>query len=617
MPRRFLLLLPLLLLGAGSARQAGAQVADSTQNQRFRLAESYIRAGQYEHAITLLTDLYRARPDAYVFYDRLKRSYESLKRYREAIALVDEQIARNRVPIHVAEKARLLHLSGSEEEARRTFEEAIAMNPRDAATYVVVYQAMLQLRLIQRAIETLERGREAIGTSARFEADLAGLYSMNGQHTRAAEEYVALLKRDANQLAFVRARLNRIADDPAALREVVSLMAREVRRDPTVRPLRELLAWLYLESGSYMEALNAFRALDRLGDQDGRALFNFAQQAADAGAFEAAAEAYTELLSRYPDAVVVPDAQYGLGSMYQAWGARAGAMPEGASSGASRYYARAMDAYRTYLRRHPRHGLAPNARYQMAWIQWHVDRVLPDAEQTLRELVREHPNHPIAAEASLDLGVLAMEDGRLGEARSAFSRIVDQGGRSEVVERARYELALSHLYTGDVATALTVASAVNRNTSMDIANDAIELRLLLQENKGPDSLNSVLREYGHALYLERTRETDRALAAVDALLRQNANHPIADDARFKRGQLLESLGDFAAAVAAFAEFPMLHPRSPLADRALFRAAEIHASRLGDDDQALKLYNRLLAEYPGSILASETRLRIRRLRGDGV
>ena len=73
----------------------------------------------------------------------------------------------------------------------------------------------------------------------------------------------------------------------------------------------------------------------------------------------------------------------------------------------------------------------------------------------------------------------------------------------------------------------------------------------------------------------------------------------------------------ADAVAALLEFPLVHPDSYLADRALMAAARIQSEQLGDDAAAGQTLARLLAEYPGSLLASEARTMVRRLRGEGT
>jgi outer membrane protein assembly factor BamD (BamD/ComL family) len=59
----------------------------------------------------------------------------------------------------------------------------------------------------------------------------------------------------------------------------------------------------------------------------------------------------------------------------------------------------------------------------------------------------------------------------------------------------------------------------------------------------------------------------------------------------------------------------MFPRSPLADRSLFQAAQLQEQALNDPSGALNTYTRLLEEYPSSLLAAEARERIRALQQD--
>ncbi|HEX7071591.1 MAG TPA: tetratricopeptide repeat protein, partial [Rhodothermales bacterium] len=399
-----------------------AQSVDSTLNRRFQLAESFLAAGQFDRAVPLLEDLYQQRPDAYVFYDRLKRAYENLKQFDDAIALVEDQIERTPLAVHIAEKARLLFLKGDTEEADATWDEAIQTLPLDPSTYRTVYLSMYQVRQFDAAIAVLENGRAKLGNEASFHADLAALHILNGEYERAVAEYVALLQKDERQLAYVRSRLAAITEEPQALAAAVSVTERAVRQAPTVRSVRELMAWLYLEGGRYLEALNAFRALDQLGEKDGRALFAFAQQAGDAGAFDAASEAYAELLDRYPDTIIAPDALYGLAALNEQWAEH---LREHGDPNAETRYQRALATYRDYLDRFENHAFAPNARYRIARLQWNAFGDRAGARETLQELVKSAPSHPVADEARLDLGMIAVEEGKLSEARAAFARIVE------------------------------------------------------------------------------------------------------------------------------------------------------------------------------------------------
>ena len=54
----------------------------------------------------------------------------------------------------------------------------------------------------------------------------------------------------------------------------------------------------------------------------------------------------------------------------------------------------------------------------------------------------------------------------------------------------------------------------------------------------------------------------------------------------------------------------------LGDNAMFKLAELYESKLGQKEKAEELYYQILTDYPGSVLAVESRKRYRRLSSDG-
>ena len=596
---------------------AAAQRAqpDSTEMRRFQLASSYLQAGQYERAITLLEDLHAGSPQVYVFYSKLKDAYESVKRYDDAIALVERRMERQRGPVLISEKARLQYLQGDEPAAFKTWDRAIGLAPEQRSSYQVVYQALVDVRHFERAIDVLERGREALGEAQAFQTQIAYLYSLTGRHAQAMREYLELLSDDEQRLSFVRSRLSSFLTQDDALSASVAAAKEAVRQSPLNLSYRELLAWLHMEAKQYADAYNVYRALDRLGEEEGRRLLGFARQAADAEAFETARKALDLILTRYPDAPTAPEALRSLGAVQKQWGDRAGekaTSAEGAQAPAPHYEA-AANHYRTYLQRYPNRPAYPVVLRQLGRLQQDVFADLSAADSTLQEVVDRYPDSETANEARYDLGRIAIMRGNLSEARLIFTRLVDQLRTGDLAEQARYEMALLHFYQGEFDAAQTLAEATtSANTSTDVANDAIELKVLLLQNKGPDSLNTALQAYARAKLLDRQRRHEPALAQVDTLLTDLGAHPLADDARFFRAELLRTLGQSEAAFQAFAAFPQTHPQSPLADQSLFEAAALKAEALGAPEEARALYLRLLEEYPSSLLTAKTRARLRLL-----
>ena len=216
---------------------------DDSQVGRFQLAESFLRAAQYERAIGMLEDLYAESPGTYVFYERLREAYENVKRYDAAIALIDEKIASESAPTaYYTEKARLLFLKGDEAGARVQWQRAIETNPNSPSVYLLVYSSLNQLRLFDYAIEVLEAGRASINNDTLFQTDLALLYNLTSQHGKAVEKYLELLALNQNQLNYVKTQLSGFLNTPEAIAESTEIAQAGVANNPLNRSYRELLA---------------------------------------------------------------------------------------------------------------------------------------------------------------------------------------------------------------------------------------------------------------------------------------------------------------------------------------------------------------------------------------
>ena len=592
------------------AQQQGPSEADS-QAARFRLASRYLKAGEAERAIALLEDLHAESPDTRAFYTTLKDAYESQKRYGDAIALVERRMTqRGRSPALLAEKARLqYHGDAGEKAAFATWDAALTAAPQRAQTYRTVYGSLTDARLFQQAIEAVNKGRQALDDPALMRLQLAYLYSLTSQHEEAIGEYLAMLEKTPGRLAFIKRRLGRFLEQEQALQESIAATSRAVRAAPMTRPYRELMGWLYLQADEHEKALRAYRAIDRLEDSDGRLLYSFAQQAADAGAYRAALDAYRIILERHPGAPVAPGAQRGRGQMHEAWAASstdAGARDE--------HYEKALDAYRQFLDAYPQHEAYPSVLRAVGRLQQDVLFDLEAAQETLEEVARRYPRTEAASRAQYDLGRLHVMRGDLTEARLAFSRLAERLRTGDLAQQARYQQALLHFYQGEFDAAGTLLGTLAESTDADVSNDGIALGVLLTENAASrDTTGKALSLFAKARLMHRQRQEAEVLALLQELLQNHPRSPFADDTRFFKARVLAAHDRPADAADAYAQVALTHPRSTLADRSLYEAARLQESTLGAPDAALQTYRRLLKDYPGSLHAPDVRARIQALR----
>ena len=602
-----------LMFALAVAAPAQAQLDSTSANARFRLAETYLRGGQPDRAARLFEDLYAAEPSL-LYYQKLSETYRAQKRYADAIALLDGRAGAQSDPNLMAERGSLLYLEGDEGAAFRQWDAVLALRPDDPGVYQTVYAAMLQHRLFAQAIGVLEKARAQMKTDELFSYDLAYLYNLDGQHARAAELYADLLSREPRQLAFVRSRLGRFTETGEATAATLEVVEQRARREPLNRAFREWLAWLYVEQGNYAAALDAVRAIDRMAREQGRTLYTFAQAAVDASAFGPALEAYQEILERYPDAPTAAEARYGVGRLHEAW-AEASGERSPARTDASAHYVQALSAYRRFTEAHPNHPFLPDVQRRIGRLELDVFHDPDRAEPLLRTVATQYAGSVAGEEAAYDLGRAALLRGDLDEAAVAFSALEEKLRVGDLAEKTRYERALLHVYRGEFDAAQTLVEILNDNTSTDTANDAIALTVLLIENRGPDSLSTPLQRYARARLLLRRHHAEAALDTLDAVLAAYPEHNLADEATFLRAEALREAGRAADAAEVLKDFALRFPESYLADRSLLVLAEVQEHELGDTPAALATLNRLLATYPGTLLAPDARRRIRLLRGD--
>lgn len=599
-----------LALGLVGPRAATAQSADSTQLRRFQRANVLLQSEKYEQAIPLLERLYQQSPTNTAFYRKLKDAYESVKRYDDAIRLVDERMDGTPTVPLLSTKARLQYLQGAVQTANGTWDRALRLDPQNRQTYQTVYRTLADLRHFQKAIAVLQQGRSTLERPDAFRTELAYLYGLDGQFRKSMREYVDLLANAPQRLNYVRSRLRTFVEQGQGIAASIEVLKETVRESPLNSAYRKLLAWLHMEQNDYDAAFDVYRAIDRLDSKQGTVLYRFAQRAADAQKYAVATRACETILERSPDSPVAADVQKSLGDLYRQWAE----WDDNSASPAqdSARYDRARDAYEAFLQSYPGHEDYPTALLELGTLQLDAYHALGEAAGTLEQVVTNHSETTAADRAQYHLGRIALIEGRLTRARLLFSRLATSAQGSDLADRARFELALLHFYKGEFEAAMARARATSKNPASDVANDAIELKTLIQENQGPDSLNTALRTFAHARLQTRQRAHEEALATLDTLQHTHPQHPLADNAQFQRGHIHVARRDTAAALSAFRALSEQHPRSPHADRGLFRAGQLLEAQ-GRPAAALEVYNQLLTEYPQSLLAGKVRSRLRALQ----
>ena len=585
-------------------------VETAPQRTTFLLAQRLLQNGQTDEAIGILEDLLDLDPSAAPVAIKLAEAYVTARRWEDALALYDarEQISGPTVLL-LAERGAVLHRSGQADVARQTWYRALELAPNNEQTYRTVSNVIGELRLYTIAAEILEAGRVALGQEDAFLLERANLYGLDLQYAKAIDLYLALLAQNAEYAAGVRARLVRLLDGEGAADAFATAIRQAQTRDPLNRAYRELAAWLAMERKDYNAALDAFRAIDRLEKEQGESLIAFAEAAFADDAIDPASRALDEILERHSGSATAPRALLLRGRIARDLALRNN---ERADRGPTPHANAALATLGTFLEDYPNAPQRAQAQLMLAEVQQDVMRDFDSAEALLTEAAQSTRSE-VFGKARLGLGEVAIRRGDINTARDRFQEVEDEIRIGPIAEQARYELARLDFYEGYVYSALARAEAIDENTAADVTNDAIALRVTLDENAGPDTLNTPLLAFGRAALLSRRGLADSTLAALAQLEAEYPMHSLTDEILYLRAQTYRDLGRPGEAAAALDRLAERVPLSFYRDRALMLLAEIAEEDLNDPAAAAAHYDRLLELFPGSLFAPDARANLRRLR----
>jgi tetratricopeptide (TPR) repeat protein len=582
---------------------------------RLRLAQSYEKSGDFESALRVYNELFASDSGNFSLIESLKRCHLRLKQHDEVIALINYGLTLNPHDVGaLAQLGNVWYMKGNEEKAFEAWQRAVAVEPNDETTYRVVGSSMVAVRQFERAVETYRAARKSLGKPTLFASDIAYLYALMQKFREATGEYLLLLRQAPTQLNYIQSRIAAFTGNEGGLKDASSVVEEAVKSDPKNIEFRRLLAWLSMEARDYDRAFDTYRQIDELTSAGGRELFTFAERALNDRSCAAASRAYAELINRNPEFPAMPLARFGLARSLEEL---AGTVPSSGDTSAAARYARASELYGKIVFDYPGTEIAARALYRLALIRKERFSDPEGAKNYLETIAARYKIFlPTAIDARMTLGEVYIELDDLDRAAGTFSAVAGPppfGGADR--EKAAYSLAELRFYREDYKGALAILGDLVKNTSSDVANDAIRLQMLISEQLKENQAG--LKTYGRALLLRAQRRYADAIDVLGEAIKSDTSNGLRDHFAFTEGEILSELGRPDDAIAAFSLIIDTLPESLLRDRAMFAVAGLYETARPDKAPAIGMYERLIEKYPNSIHANAARRRIRELRGDNI
>jgi outer membrane protein assembly factor BamD (BamD/ComL family) len=424
------------------------------------------------------------------------------------------------------------------------------------------------------------------------------------------QEYLNALPGTPQLVPQAQAVLAGVFEDNKDYQLLQTALLKKIQKDPQTEIYTDLLVWQYIQQQEYEMALRQLIAQDKRTKGDGLNLYMTASTFLANRAYAAAIKAYEYLLTKGPDSEYYLQAKVEL----------VNAKYELAISG--KYDMLSLQTlaqeYQDILNQYGKNGQGFTALRKLAYLQAYYLKDLKKAEATLEDGLK------VQGVNALDLGQLKMDLGDVyiltkqpWEAILVYEQVSKQFENQAIGNEARYRSARLSFYQGNFDFAKSQADVLKASTTQLIANDAINLSLLISDNLQSKNDSLALQMYADAEMLQFMNNSQQALAKLDSIGIAYPNNSLTDDILMAKAKIYIKTADLNNAVLLLKSLITTQHESIWTDDALFTLADLYEKKLNNIEEAKKLYQQLMNDFPGSMFNAEARKRFRNIRGDNA
>lgn len=598
----------LLFLTIGLSQNIGF----AQNNTDEELANEYFYNKEYEKATVYYEKLFDKTRSQY-HYNKLLDCFVTLEEFKNAEKLIKRQQKQN--PLELAynvDLAYIYKLSGKESDAKQLNEKTIKQLTPNQQQTISLAQAFQFRKETDYAIQTYLQGRKLLKDIFPFNFELAQLYNSLGQTQNMVYEYLDILLVQESYIQSVQNALqtNLYDDDKGSKKEVLKTSLIEfVQKHPDKRVFSEMLIWVYIQEENYAGAFIQAKAMDKRFKEFGERLMALGYLAHENKDYETAIKCYQHVIAKGADRYYYVNAKMELVNVYKTKITSTNKYTDTDLFELEKNYLSTISELGKTASTSPLlRGLAQLQTFYLHQPQKAItllNEVLETSGITAHEL----------AQTKIELADVYLFTNEIWEASLLYSQVEKSYKYDQLGETAKFKNAKISFYTGDFAWSKAQLDVLKASTSKLIANDAMELSLLITDAIGIDTNEAPLLLFAQADLLSYQNKNEEALILLDSLQKEFSYHGLNDDVLYKRYKINSKLRYTDIAIENLTEIIKTYPRELLGDDAIYHLAFIYDFEKNDKAKATELYKKLLFEYQDSIYGVDARKRYRELIGE--
>ena len=572
--------------------------------QSGELAKNFFDKGEYKKALKTYEELAKEHPSNPNFFFGLVASYQQLENFKAA-----EELLRSRLdssannPAILIEIGHNFELQDNIEKAQKFYDEALGViNARPNYAYGIA-RGFEKYSLLDYAAKAYERAME-LSSDRNFNLQLARIYGEQGKTEQMFSNYLDLIDLDPKFLNLANREFSKyISEDASSNSNVIfrKLLLKKLQGNPSL-VYSEMLSWLFVQEKQFARAFAQEKAIYRRENTGLESILNLAVIAKNEGDIDAAKKIVQYVISETPsETIVIQGEQFLLNLEIESSEIKK-------NSAILKRFEDLLEKYGTGIN---------TIALQIDYANFLAFNMAQEAVavSVLKELSEKAQKPLEKAMVKMALADILVLQERFNEALIYFSQVQQLMKNDQISQIARFKVAKTSYYKGDFKWAKTQLDVLKSSTSQLIANDAMELSLLIEDNSLEDSTQTALKKYAMADFLSFQNKNEESVEILNELLENHKGESVEDEALFMQGRLFEELGEFEKAEENYLKITDLYRDDILADNATYFLAELYANVLNEPEKAKTFYEQIIFNFADSIYFVDARKKYRLLRGD--
>jgi tetratricopeptide (TPR) repeat protein len=571
--------------------------------QNEQLANNYFDRGDFEKALLSYEDLLKNQIGNFNYFQRIIECYQQLQQYEKAQKAIEVQLDKFKQNQLLVELGYNFQLQKNQEKANKYYIQAIDKIKKNANEVYGIAYVFERKALVDYALLAYKTALEK-DPQMSFNFQMATLYGQQGNTDLMIDTFLQEAYQNPQNLPLIQNQLSRFMTENVDATFNDSLKKALLVRAQKTQDVfwNDFLSWLFIQQKEYGKAFIQQKAIYKRNPDSFANIVNLGQMAIEDNDQDSATEILNFVLQNTRDLDLLIQSHSYLIEMK-------------IDHATEKDYPTITAELDKLIKEF---GVSPYTlsllKLQADFNAFHLNN--PEKAKAILKSAMEMPiNRYQLAEVKMELADILLFEEKFNQALIYYSQIDEDMSGDVIGQEASLKTAKTSYFKTDFEWASHQLKVLKSASSQLIANDALDLFLLVSDNTVEDSLQVALKKFARADFLLYQNKKAAALAGFQLILKEHKGEDIEPVTLLHIGKIYEKMGDFANALANYDAIITKHKDCIYIDEALYFSAEIYNIQLKDPEKAKLLYEEMLTKHEDSIYYVDSRNKYRKLRGD--